>query len=138
MKFKGKAIPQPSEGLVITEVDQVVPDQSLSLKEILKRFVRHEALPIGNNASFGNGQDPEGDSPLNIDLEKAAHWDLVERQEFKQKVEDMQRQYESQEKSKREKAHAEKVAKDKAEIESRIQAEVEKRTKNRPADAGSI
>lgn len=138
MKFKGKAIPSPSEGLVITEVDQVVPDQGLSLKEILQRFVRHEALPVGNNASFGNGQDPEGDSPLNIDLEKAAHWDLVERQEFGEKVAEMKRDYEAQEKAIADKKRAEKAAADKAAEEARIESEVEKRTKKRPADAGSI
>lgn len=131
MKFKGTAIPRPSEGLRITEPDQVVPDQSLSLREILMRFTRHEALPVGNKTQFGNGQDPEGDSPLNIDLEKAAHWDLVERDEFNAKVADMKSQFEKQEQEKAKKAADEKAAKDAEAYEARVQAEVEKRGKGR-------
>lgn len=138
MKFKKTQIPAPSPGLVITEPDQVVPDQSLTLKEILQRFVRHEALPVGNNANFGNGQDPEGDSPLNIDLEKAAHWDLTERDDFNATVAEMKNEFETQEKKKAAKAKAEAAEKRKADFQKSVEAEVEKRMKKGPADAGSI
>lgn len=137
MKFKGKAIPAPSEGLVITELDQTVPDQSMSLREILERFTKGEALPVGKAAEWGNGQDPEGDSPLNIDLEKAANWDLVERQEFNEKVDEMKREVERVNKTRAEKAAEKKAEKEKADFEKRVADEVEKRQKN-PGNPGSI
>ena len=138
MKFKGSQIPSPSKGLVITEKSQVVPDQSLSLKEILTRFTRHEPLPIGNRAEFGNGQDPESDHPLNIDLEKVQHMDLVEKQELLGQIEDIKKRADDDKKAREKKRHEDDMAKRKAEYEKAVEAEVEKRMKNRPAGAGSI
>lgn len=138
MIFKKSAIPVPSQGLVITEVDQVVPDQSLSLREILTRFVRDESLPVGGKGQFGNGLDPEVDSPLNIDIEKAAHWDLTERDEFNQKVEEMKETFEKQERAKKKRAHDEEMARKKVEFEKAVETEVEKRSKKNPRIEGSI
>ena len=86
---------------------------------------------MAHAATFGNGQDPESDHPLNIDVEKAAHWDLVERQEFAEKVADMKSQFDKQEKQKAKKEAAEKAAKEKEQFEARVQSEVEKRAQGR-------
>lgn len=88
MIFRSISTPKPSKGLKIVSAQQAVPNQSISLAEMLRRFVRKEALPIGHPANFGSDGaiDPESESPFNIDLEKAKHWDLTEKAEFKDAV----------------------------------------------------
>lgn len=88
MKYKNAAYPAPWKGLDREWVKEVVPDQTIKLQEILRRFVRGEALPLGKPTVYGSeGEiDPESDSEFNVDQEKAAHWDLTERDEFAEKV----------------------------------------------------
>lgn len=50
----------------------VVPNQSMTLKEILRRFVRRESLPVEKQGVYAEGFG---------DLEKMAHEDFVERDE---------------------------------------------------------
>lgn len=61
----------------------VVPDQSMTLKEILRRFVRRESLPVEHNGIYAEGFG---------DLEKMVHEDFVEQEErineLRKKVED--------------------------------------------------
>lgn len=100
MKFKKSSIPVPSEGTDYSnEVDQVVPDQSMSLDEILTRFTRGEQLPVGMDVQEGD----DSDNPLNVDLEKLANSDLVDKEEFIDKLKELQSQYNKQEKEKAEK-----------------------------------
>lgn len=127
-------------GTVYNEPKQVLPDQSLSLKEILQRFVRHEALPVGRNMTYGseNYIDPESDSELNIDVEKARYWDMTEKAEFKARVKEYESVHQTNE-AKRAKAKATADAK-KAELE--FNEKVEKRArelaKKPPENGGSI
>lgn len=139
MIFKKASIPRPSVGHRITEKSQVLPDQSLTLQEILTRFVRHEALPVGHDYAYGSeNMDPESDSPLNVDLEKLKFADLTEKDDYKAETHRVKEAYEEAEKRKADKAA--KVAADKkaAEDEARIQAEVEKRAKGSPSPEGRI
>lgn len=100
MKYKINAIPEPDLGVDYSnEIDAVVPDQSMSLEEILQRFTRGEQLPIGMEVSEG---DESGDNPLNMDLEKIANSDLVDKEEFIGKLRDIQKRYDTQEREKRE------------------------------------
>jgi len=55
----------------------VVPNQSMTLKEVIKRFVRKEALPAAKQGIY-----VEGD----YDLEKLANQDIVERLEVLEAV----------------------------------------------------
>lgn len=99
MKFKSVACPAPSVGADYSnEEDILVPDQGLSLREILERFTRGESLPVGQPTEYG--EDEDFDNPMNVDLEKAANMDLVEKQEFVERLQDYQTRYDAQEKRK--------------------------------------
>lgn len=91
MKYKALAIPEPSVGQKTTGDKLVVPNQALSLREILERFTRNETLAIGREGNYHESDD---------DLEKVAHMDLVDREEFAEKQKATQRNYELQEKRK--------------------------------------
>lgn len=91
MRFKSIANPGPSEGIRITDKKAVRPNMSMSLQEILERFTRGEALEIGRDVEYDDGDD---------DLEKVAHMDLVDRAEFVDRLKHTARQYEKQEKAK--------------------------------------
>lgn len=69
----------------------VVPDQSLSLQEILLRFTRNEQLPIGKDVQFHESDD---------DLEKVSKMDLVDRAEYVDKLKETQKGFEKQERKK--------------------------------------
>lgn len=91
MKYKSIAIPEPSLGVKFTGKKIVVPDQSLSLQEILDRFTRGEPLEIGKDVQYHESDD---------DLEKVSHMDLVDKAEFIEKQKETQRAYDKQEKRK--------------------------------------
>lgn len=95
LTFKKSSTPAPSVGEDYSnEIDQVVPDQNMSLEEILTRFTRGETLPVGFDVQEG---DADSDNPLNIDLEKIANSDLVDKEEFINKLRQVQQEYEKQE-----------------------------------------
>lgn len=140
MKFKGIAIPQPWPGVMIEGPKQVVPDQSLSLREILARFTRNEALPIGSTTHYGSDGaiDPESDSEFNIDVEKARYWDLTEKDDFKAMVYAERQKHENIEKAKAEKVKAANAAKSKADFEAAVQKEAAKMAGKQTTAGGSI
>lgn len=82
----------------------VVPNQSMTLREILKRFVKHEALPVVKEGVYSESQD--------IDLEKFAHEDITVREEIrdenKVRVDELKKQVDKDKKSAMEKAKAKK------------------------------
>lgn len=84
----------------------VQPNMSMSLQEILERFTRGESLDIGKEPSYDDGDE---------DLEKMAHMDLVDRQEYANKLKKTQKDFEKQERKKAadEKARLDKLAVDK-------------------------
>lgn len=107
----------PYLGIDFSDIpDMVVPDQGMSLREILDRFVRNEPLPVDMGGQFGN---EDLDNPLNIDLEKMARADLTDKADYYNALEEIKKSYKAQEKA-AENAKAE--AARKAEIE-RIRAE---------------
>lgn len=140
MKFKKGAIPHPSPGAPGGRPKQVVPDQSLSLKDILNRFVRKEALEVGHPSQYGSdGEiDPESDSQFNIDQEKAKHWDLTEKAEFREAVMIEREKFTKAEKAKAAQAAADKAKADKLADEKRIRIAAKKYAKNNPGNQGSI
>lgn len=92
MKFKSISVGGNSQGMTITAKKQVVPNQSMSLQEILERFTRGEALAIGRGTpEYHESED---------DLEKLKNSDLVDRQEYLDKLKATQGNYAKQEKRK--------------------------------------
>lgn len=95
MRYEGRAIPVSRGGISFKGRKKiVVPDQGLSLKDILDRFVRGEVLPVGMSHQFG---DEDQDNPLNVDLEKLAVADLVDKEEYKEQLKEVKRKYDIQE-----------------------------------------
>lgn len=99
----------------------VVPDQSMSLEEILHRFVRGDELNIGGDIGYGDNQDEDLDNPLSVDVEKIRHMDLVELDELRERVQDARKRFETDEKDRKAKAEAEaeKRSKEREEAEER-------------------
>lgn len=131
MKFKSIAIPAPSSGVPGGRPKEVVPNQSMSLKEMLERFVRKEPLPVAHSGKFGSeGEiDPESDSEFNIDQEKAKGWDLTEKEEFADKVRAKHAEWHAAEQEKLRKQKAEAEAKAKADWDKKVRMEARKLAK---------
>lgn len=120
MRFKTSSIPKPSQGQSFEgTIDEVVPNQNMTLQEILDRFTRGEPLPVRQDVSY-TGEDPNVslDNPLHVDLEKMAVADMVDQDEFREMLNEVTSRYESQEKVR--KANA---AKEKAEAEEKAYRE---------------
>lgn len=115
MIYKSLASPGVSPGLVIKDKKIVVPNQSMSLHEILERFTRNEELPIGRDVQYHESED---------DLEKIAHMDLVDREEYADKFRETQKAYKKQEAAKQ-KAAKEKIA---AELREEVRKSAESKT----------
>lgn len=127
MKFRSFAAPEPSLGVSYAHCKEiVVPDQGMSLKEILERFTRGEPVEQGHPVSYG---EDESDNPLNVDLEKLRNSDLVEKAEYADKLKEIQKTHQSQERKKSAKIAADKEKARKLAEEERINQEVEKRLK---------
>lgn len=130
MAYKSTALPLPDPGYDCThQVKEVVPDQSMSLAEILQRFTRGEAVPIGKDGEF----DEHADTDESIDLEKIAKADLTDKEEYYNKLQETREKYEKQEKAKS--AKAAKLAKEKAaaEFKAAVEKEVQERLKEKSA-----
>lgn len=119
MIYKSIASPKPSEGYKVQGAKLVQPDQSMSLKEIITRFTRGEAMPVSMEHQW-NEQD---DSELDVDLEKLKHADLVDKAEYSEKLKSVKKKWDIQEKQKS--AAAKKAADDKlrAEIAEQLKKE---------------
>lgn len=89
-----------------------VPGQSLSLREIVRRFVRREALPV--NAKDGVYEHRFGD------LEKISKLDLVEQHEIIDSLKVKIADFNAREKARVAKEAEEKVAAEKEEFERRV------------------
>lgn len=114
MKFKSIASPEPSVGFRTRDKKLTVPNQALSLEEILSRFTRGEPLEIGRE---GAQYDDDGSE----DLEKLSHKDLVDKEEYVDKLKQTQKRYDQQERRKKgeEKTRLENLAVDKIAAEKK-------------------
>lgn len=119
IKYIGKAWPTPSKGVDYSdEIVITVPDQSMSLQEILERFTRGESLPIEHEGS-------EGETDLGFDLEKMRSVDLVDRQEFIDKMKDIQNRYADKERAEKNALEQKEQAEKKAALEKEIREKIE-------------
>lgn len=92
IKFKSNACPPVSGGMLIKAKKEVQPNQTMSLEEIISRFTRGEALAIGQEYQYHESED---------DLEKVSKMDLVDREEYVNKLKSTQKEFEKQEKRKK-------------------------------------
>lgn len=92
MRYKTVAFPVMSKGVSFEGVKKsVVPNQALTLQEILARFTRGEAVNVAREGNYHDGPD---------DLEKVANMDLVDKQEYIDNLKTTQKNYEKQERKK--------------------------------------
>lgn len=112
MKFKSRAITKVSQGVTFDEAKIVIPNQSMSLEEILTRFTRGETLAVAQPVNYHESED---------DLEKVSQMDLVDKEEYVEKLKQTQKAYKDQESKKaaKERARLEKIAIEKIEAEKR-------------------
>lgn len=122
MKFKSKSIPPISSGLKTTGKLCVVPNQSMSLEEILERFTRGEAVAVGQPVNYHESED---------DLEKIQHLDLTEKEEYVEGLKETQKRFKKQEAKKR----ADYEAALKAEALAKIEAEEKQKKGDSPGQA---
>lgn len=109
MKYKNTAIPAPWEGVSFEGIpDEVVPDQSMSLQEIIERFTRGEPVAVGKEGHYG---DDDVDTDESYDASKMASADLVDQAEFIEAQKEIVKAWERQEAKKK---AAEKKAADEA------------------------
>jgi len=96
---------QISKGTDFSKVKkQVVPNQAMTVREIMKRFMRNEPLAIAKEKFYHDGS---------FDLEKVAHADMVDRDEFIEIQTRIQKRFKAQEEY-REKLEQEKQILEKA------------------------
>jgi len=128
-KFNSVAFPKPSLGSVVKNPGGkiTVPDQALTIREIMERFTRGEALPIGAQTAFG---DENLENPLNVDFEKLAVADLVDKQEYSDALSELKKRYDAQEE--RRKKAIDKKAKEKALAAQKALWEAEKTNPEKP------
>lgn len=102
-----------------------VPDQSLSLQDILDRFSRKEALPVGKDPSYND--EIEIDSPFAVDLEKLGQADILDKMEHAEQWREISDTFKREEAARvAKKTAADKKAAKEAENE-RIEKEVQAR-----------
>lgn len=92
MEFKSRSCPGMSVGIKVEGEELVVPNQALSLRQILDRFTRQQALPIGKDGNYDEGED---------DLEKLRHMDLVDKEEYIDRLKQTQIKYGKQEEARK-------------------------------------
>lgn len=93
--------PAPCVGQAFTDKKSVVPNLALSLQEILERFTRGEPLEIGR----GEAVYDDGDE----DLEKLKTMDLVDRAEYVDRMKQVDKTFQRQEKEREKRRQAEMV-----------------------------
>lgn len=124
MRFKSQAFPSPSEGMRTTTGKQVQPNQAMSLETILERFTRNEPVAVGKDVQFHDSDD---------DLEKVKNMDLVDREEFIDKLKRTQKEYKNQLES--EEKAARKAANDKILEEEKAKLAKQKKEGGEPDPA---
>lgn len=107
--YKSIASPEPQRPTVDwSKMEKLtVPDQSLSLQDIIDRFSRNEALPIGKQTSYND--EIEIDSVFAVDLEKLGKADIIEQMEHAEQWKQISDVYKEEEKARNAKKAAEKA-----------------------------
>lgn len=95
-----------------------VPDEDMSLQEIIERFTRGEALPQGFPTSYYEGED---------DIEKLQHLDIVDKRAYVEKMQTVLDQFDKEEQSRKElvlkQERSKFLKKEEAKIRAKIKAE---------------
>lgn len=93
LTYKKFAIPSPSEGLDLSNEEKLtLPDQAMSLQEILDRFTRKESLPIATDGLYENDNDEVSE----MDLGKFHALDITEQYSHIENMWEKQKRYEDE------------------------------------------
>lgn len=129
MKYKSIAAPKPSVGLDFSKVKELVlPDQSMSLQDILTRFTRGESLNLAHPVEYGSDASLFNDR----DLEKLATSDLVDKEEYINHLKEIQSRYEKNEKKKASFEAAKKAEQDRIDRERLIRIKAKQLARKQP------
>lgn len=124
MKFRALAAPPKSVGQSFKGVKHIVlPNQAMTLQQILDRFTRGQPLPIGQS-TFGTEEENRS---FGIDLEKLAFMDLAEKDEYKKQLDAVVARYNEIQTNEKKRKSVETQEALKAQEEARIQKLVEDR-----------
>lgn len=129
MIYKALSCPPTYAGRKVSGKKLTVPDQSMSLQEILRRFVRNEPLPIGREV-FGSDKETDEELLNGHDAEKLGGLDLADKQELIEQQKDVQAKFERDEEHRRKEQQKKRSdaerAKLRADVEKEVRADLEK------------
>lgn len=109
MKFKTQFNAEPSKGEVNTQPSQTIPDQSLSVKEIMRRYA--SGLPLeGQRVPLYEGEEEATPDFANMDLAEREQWQRDLRAELDETNQKIQSDREERQKAKDEAKKREKTA----------------------------
>lgn len=115
MMFRSVALPPPSAGFKSPDKRMTRPDEHMSLREMIDRFVRGEGVPGSRDpAWFGETED---------DLGKVPYMDLVDKQEWIDKQKALQKKFKDQEDRKAKAAAKKMEDEERAKVRARVEAE---------------
>lgn len=115
----------------VNPVSVTVPDESMTIKQIVDRFTKGQTMPIGDVKDPSYVPDVDFDSE---DLEKVKDMDLHDLQEYRERLADQA--YEIEEELKKRKEAQEAKSKAEAEELEEIRAELKARKKSSGAKGG--
>lgn len=125
MKYKNSSLPPSRKGVDYSKEELLTkPNESMSLTEIISRFMRGEALPVGQDGEYFEGEE---------DLEKLKKMDIVDRTEYKDRMTKIVEQYQKEEEER--KAQLLKDERDKfiKDVEKRARIKAKKQGQNGPS-----
>lgn len=141
--FFSNAMPPVDKGLDCSEWPEItVPNDAISLEEMLRRFTVGEPLDVEHSGNYVDdlSEDDEYTDPAlaGVDLEKMAKADLVDKEEFIGRLKKSRETFEAQEKEKRDKEEAERKEREEEETYQRILKKKEAaKPKKKEPDEGS-
>lgn len=127
MKAKSNFSYRPSKGITIAQKKLTLPSQSLTIREILKRFTRGEKVSVGTQTFHEDFQD--------VDLEKLKYADLIDRAEFSEKLKQISETFKTQEKN-RQRLQIEKEVQKRLSEQAQVNAQKETGGSNKAANVG--
>lgn len=125
IEFKAKSWPAPTVGQAKWPNKITVPDQSMSLKEILERFVRENRNPISQDSFSSDEQDAGKMLDHGRDLEKMPYMDLVEKDDVIAEAKKIQERFQLEDRNRRKKRWDDRM---KAEVDARVAERMAKQT----------
>lgn len=123
MKFKNHFNSIPDKGITLDPVSLTIPDQTLSLNEILRRHQLGLPLTVGNKVSLFS-ENPEQDLLQGVDIRTLDLAEVLDLKAFaSQRITELQQQASENIKNNKKKT-SEKIAKEKADLITEVLGKV--------------